>query len=307
MPRTAAVMVTCPAGQYAETIGMARTRVDIAALKIENVKARRAMTGAIVYEVPGAERAQKADAFAAKLREALEGVEGVRVTRPSKKADIRVQGLDESATEKEVIAEIARVGRCETADVKAGKVRFAKGAMGTLWIQCPVAAADKVATAGRIRVGWVTTRVEPLKARPLQCFRCLEKGHVREQCSSPVDRSGCCYNCGSPGHKASECASKTRCVLCEEKGLAANHRIGSDNCRAKKGRSARTANPNEGGAQRKMGAKASAQTPSQAAPEEAPKPQRAKRNPPPRKQAKKTVSTHPVISGEPMEVVTEEA
>ncbi|KAM0727856.1 putative 50 kDa protein in type I retrotransposable element R1DM [Formica fusca] len=126
--------------------------------------------------------------------------------------------------------------------------------MGTLWVQCPVAATVKVVAAGKIHVGWTMARVESLSARPLQCFRCLERGHVREQCSSQIDRSGCCYNCGSSGHKASNCVNKTHCVLCTEAGLPAGHRVGSEACRGKKGVKTAKKGKNGGQAVKKGGA-----------------------------------------------------
>lgn len=81
--------------------------------------------------------------------------------------------------------------------------------------------------------------METLRARPLQCHRCLEKGHVQRNCTNAIDRRGACYNCGAPGHKASGCTAKTRCVPCAETGAPSNHRVGSDNChpRKKKGKS----------------------------------------------------------------------
>lgn len=233
-PRTAAVTITCPEGQYAETISLARQKINLSELGITNVRARKAATGALVYEIPGEGKKEKADLFANKLMEVLREKKGVRVARPSKKGELRVRGLDESATKEEVVAEVARIGGCYASEIKTGEIRTLPKMMGTLWVRCPLQAANKVATAGRITVGWVTARVEALKPRPLQCYKCLERGHVREKCTSAIDRKGSCYNCGAPGHKANECTAKTRCPLCAEAGLPANHRVGGTDCHPKR-------------------------------------------------------------------------
>lgn len=67
-----------------------------------------------------------------------------------------------------------------------------------------------------------------LDLRPLQCFRCLESGHARDQCKNDIDRSKRCYRCGKEGHKAQECEDTPRCPVC---GLGeANHRAGNKAC-----------------------------------------------------------------------------
>ncbi|XP_011860064.1 PREDICTED: nucleolar protein of 40 kDa-like [Vollenhovia emeryi] len=76
----------------------------------------------------------------------------------------------------------------------------------------------------------MAARVELLEARPLVCFRCLERGHVRQQCRSKVDRSAACYRCGSEGHQAQDCILEPSCPVCKAKDLPDRHKAGGTAC-----------------------------------------------------------------------------
>lgn len=83
-----------------------------------------------------------------------------------------------------------------------------------------------------ITVGWSAARVEILKKqRKLQCYGCLEFGHVVATCQGE-DRSSCCYRCGKEGHRAAKCTSpESSCPLCSASEKPANHRMGGARCR----------------------------------------------------------------------------
>ncbi|KAF9794114.1 hypothetical protein SFRURICE_009491 [Spodoptera frugiperda] len=78
-------------------------------------------TGARLLEVPGAASGSSADALAERIRACL-GAEEVRVSRPTKCLDLRILGLDDSVTEHEVVAAVARTGGCTVDQVKAGTI-----------------------------------------------------------------------------------------------------------------------------------------------------------------------------------------
>lgn len=231
-PRTAAITLTAVGGEaneLAKAMSKVRRELVLEDFDIAELRPRRAMTGGLVLEVPGPERASKADQLARRMEEVLEGT-NVRVARPTKRGEIRLHGLDDSVTEDEARTALAAVGGCPAEDVKVGKIRLSSAGLGSIWAQLPLAAVRKLAAGGKVRVGWVAARVEVLAARPIQCYRCLEVGHTRQRCTSAVDRSGQCYRCGRPGHRASECSAGLKCPLCADLGRPAEHRLGAPSC-----------------------------------------------------------------------------
>ncbi|XP_026830883.1 actin cytoskeleton-regulatory complex protein PAN1-like [Ooceraea biroi] len=228
-PKTAAVVITAANGDYKGAVEKAQKGVDIDALGIAAPRVRRALTGALIYEIPGPESVTKADELASRLVKVFEG-SGVRVTRPLKKAELRVRRLDDAATEESVSRAVAAAGGCDPRDVEVGPIQRSPDGLGTSWIRLPAQAGGKVADLGRIRVGWAWAPVSVLEPRPLMCYRCLAKGHVQATCPSREDRRDLCYRCGAAGHRARGCAADPKCPLCTGLGRRADHRLGSAAC-----------------------------------------------------------------------------
>ncbi|KMQ86989.1 reverse transcriptase, partial [Lasius niger] len=202
-------------GEVMQTV---KGEIKLSDYQITSLRPKRTVTGGILYEVPGTDSAEKADKLAVALKALLEP-RGLRVTRPVKRAELRVFGLDDATTPEDVVQAVAEVGGCLTGDIKIGKINQSPvGRLGLIWVQCPASAAKKVVGSSPIPIGWIRARVEALEARPLQCFRCLGVGHTRAQCKEEVDRSGLCYRCGQPGHKAAECSAESQCPHCKEIG-----------------------------------------------------------------------------------------
>ena len=48
----------------------------------------------------------------------------------------------------------------------------------------PTGAVRKLAQTGKVAIGWSIAKVETIERRPLQCFSCLEIGHIGKTCAS---------------------------------------------------------------------------------------------------------------------------
>lgn len=136
-----------------EAMSEVQNKFSVKDLSIDFVKFRRATTGALILEVPGQDSAAKADQLAARMSEIL-AEKGIRIARPVIKADIRLTGLDDSATQEGLAVAVARAAGCMEGDVRIGEIRrFPSSGLGSAWAQCPVSAAKKATT--RALWSWV--------------------------------------------------------------------------------------------------------------------------------------------------------
>lgn len=233
-PTASAITLTRPEGcelGLDKAMEMLRSSIKLEDFGISGLRPKRAVTGALLLEVPGDGGAAKAEALASRMTEVLAGT-GVKVTRPVKRVEVRVSALPDDAKRAEVGSALASAGGCPEGDIRIGEIRKSPSGLGTVWCQIPLAAARRVTAASEKRslvVGWAMVRAEVLATRPLQCYRCLEIGHPRQRCTGP-DRSGRCYRCGREGHSAASCEETPQCPLCTDLGRPANHRLGAPSC-----------------------------------------------------------------------------
>jgi len=234
LPRTAVVGLTIVPGGDATAATVTdvfrRVQAEVpdvrARLGIKAIRPKRAATGDLLLEIPGAEAPRKADDLAALLREHIEEGEGVRITRPVRRVDLRISELEDTISPADIARAVSEFGAGFCADdIRVGRIRRGRDGLGTAWVQAPAVVGVPAAEAKKIRIGWTDARVTLLKGRPIRCFRCLAPGHVQRRC--PRDRSRCCYNCGGEGHFAVTCCARPHCVECAEKGREASHRMGT--------------------------------------------------------------------------------
>ena len=133
--------------------------------------------------------------MAKQLSRVFLGREKIRISVPRRCAEIRVKELDPSVGPEDVRLAIAKGGRCEVEDVRVGQLKRTSTGRGSLWAKCPIEAARWAAGEGKLRIGWGMAKVEPLKPRPIICYRCLRRGHAAAACKAEVDRSSACFRC----------------------------------------------------------------------------------------------------------------
>jgi threonine aldolase len=99
-------------------------------LGIPNVKVKRAITGALILEVPGSDGAEKANKLAKKMANLFANTPGVRVARPSKRAELRVRNLDDSVTAENITKAVAEIGDCSLSEVRTGDIKMFPNELG---------------------------------------------------------------------------------------------------------------------------------------------------------------------------------
>ena len=235
-PRRAAVAITLAPGSNKtceEVPAAARAKIRLSEIGGPVARIRQTTAGGILFEIPGQDRSAKADHLAAKLIEVFAKEEEVHISRPHKRAEIRIKELDMAIQSEEVQQAVAAAGSCSLEEVKVGEIRKkSPRGMGTAWVQCPDPAAKVHVDKGRIVIGWVSARIEALKTRPMTCYRCLRTGHVAGSCTSTKDRSSNSYNCGGIGPRAKVCTPpRPKCPVCSDAAKASNHRLGGGACK----------------------------------------------------------------------------
>lgn len=205
---------------------MAKQRVSLKGMGIENTRIRRAVNGAIVIEVPGPQGRQQAGLLAANLSVAL----GARVSNPVAMGKLRIRGIDPSSTVEEILDTLETLGRCPRNVLKPSPINKMRDGMRVIWVTCPIEIAIRIAELGPFNLGWTRVRADLMRKRPVQCFRCWRFGHVRSNCGSQIERTGLCFRCGGSGHSAANCNSEPKCLVCLESGKDSNHRVGTPRC-----------------------------------------------------------------------------
>lgn len=188
------------------------------------------MTGGVIIEINNDEEGTKADLLKNKLGEVLDSSK-IKVSRPVKKMQLKLSRIDDSIASGEIAQALARVGGCQSDVIECSEIKSFRGSMEIACVQCPARIVLKIKEQGEsITIGWSKVKVEVLKPRPIQCFRCLAAGHIFQRCPSSVDRRDDCRKCDQRGHFAKWCNNPVNCPVCEERRKPCKHKAGSVNC-----------------------------------------------------------------------------
>ncbi|CAG9790309.1 unnamed protein product [Diatraea saccharalis] len=234
-PRTTAVVITLSEESvekgmtYSQIVRQARKDIKLGDLGIPGIKIRPTATGARKFEIPGASSNEQVDLLAEKMRELYQ--EHISVARPTKTADLRIVGIDDSVDREEVAEAVSKIGGCPLTQVKVGKISLGRNGLGAVVVKCPVAAAETIMSKGKLLVGWTSASVQHLAPLPMRCFKCMGTGHTKKLCPSTADYKGVCYRCGDTDHKAAECDKDPSCSVCKKAGLKSDHIMGSGKCK----------------------------------------------------------------------------
>lgn len=170
------MVIICPPDGYQNSLRLAIDKIDMTSLEIESMGVKRAITGAQIFEIGGPNNAQKADALAAKMRGVLKDKEGVKITRPTQTAELRVRDLDDSVRCKDVARAVSSAGGCPFETVKVGEMRTFGRSLGTAWVRCPAATANRMVAAKKLRIGWVLACPERWKEDPSSASDAWKRG-----------------------------------------------------------------------------------------------------------------------------------
>lgn len=234
LPSTAEISITILPGSsrdYRMVMTEARQKISLDQLGIANSVIKPVINGGLLIQIPGRDRNRKADDLAGRMRALWDGNQLIKITRPSKFAEVRVRGFDVLATTNDVALAVVEVSGCVKEDVRVGALRWNLFGSGSAWMRCPILAVRKALEVGKVSVGWGEATMEPLRARSIICYRCLRRGHFQQQCNSEIGRGNRCYRCGVSGHQAVQCSTdKPKCPLCSDLGLATEHVLGEKGC-----------------------------------------------------------------------------
>jgi hypothetical protein len=214
-------------GAFASIVRNMKSTIGLSSHGVTVEKIRKTRSGDLLLELGKGQPVP--DKFREDVALAVAGLG--EVTHLQDTAKVHISGIDATATEEEVKADMKVA--CDGRVINFGKMRWAAGGQQSIDATLIRSTVDKLIAEGKIRIGWSRCRVR-LKERSNRCFRCQGFGHLAKECKGP-DRSGICMRCGSEGHIARRCQAQPCCPLCKADGRTElGHMSGGDLCNARR-------------------------------------------------------------------------
>lgn len=141
----------------------------------------------------------------------------LRVTGRIPQKSFVIKDLEDDVTKEIIKKGIANAGNCGEKETTVIHIRRAYGGTKIAVVRTDMALAKRLLKTGRVRIGWVSCRIQEIREDLEKCFRCWAYGHTARNCTGP-DRGKACFNCGETGHFASECTASSKCLVCGEVG-----------------------------------------------------------------------------------------
>jgi len=135
VPKSAAVVLHCPEGEFAAAARRARSAINLEEIGIRDIRVRKALNGDLVIEIPGEEAETRAKILASRMEGVLRGTEA-KVSCPTKTSEILLRGVDALVEADEVLSALREASGLPLEGLKLVPLRPPYGGLRTSGQDC---------------------------------------------------------------------------------------------------------------------------------------------------------------------------